>query len=141
MKLASIQAAITEVHNLDGGQRIRRADAERTKADMALERERQNHAKLGSGPVQRLRRAMAAALKPHGIEWDAWNTGLSIDGRDNSTMIWLCGKISPATKGARFATSLRVTLPFDMHPKSAEQFAAQVAALKAGADAIQAAGY
>lgn len=141
MKLTSIQAAITAVHDLDGGTRIRRAQAEHLKAQSAEEREREAHAKLGRPYVQRLRRVMTNALKPHRIDWDDFNTGLSIDGRDHSTSIWLRGTISPATTGPRFASSLRVTLPFDMHPKSAEQFAAQVAALKAGADAIQAAGY
>lgn len=140
MKLASIQAAITAVSALDG-QRIRRAKIERQKAEATLEKEREAHAKLGRTHVQRLRRVMTNALKPHDIEWDNFNTGLSLDGRDHSTMIWLRGTIMPATQGPRFASSLRVTLPFDMHPKSAEQFAAQVAILKAGADAIQQAGY
>jgi hypothetical protein len=140
MKLAPIQAAITAVRDLDG-QRIRRAKIERQKAEASLEKEQENHAKLGRIHVLRLRRVMTNALKPHRIDWDDFNTGLSIDGRDYSTMIWLRGTISPATIGPRFASSLRVTLPFDMHPKSAEQFAAQVAQLKAGADAIQQAGY
>lgn len=141
MKLGPIQQAIAAVHDLDGGARIRRARAERLKAQSAEEKEQENHTILGRPAVERLRRAMTSALKPHTIEWDRFNTGLSVDGRDLRSSIWLRGVISPATTGPRFATSLRVTLPFDMHPKSAEQFAAQVAALKAGADAIRAAGY
>jgi hypothetical protein len=140
MKLALIQAAITAVAGLDGA-RLRNAKAERNKAQSLLERAEEIHAKAGRAHVMRLRRVMMNALKPHRIDWDNFNTGLSIDGRDHSTMIWLRGTISPATIGPRFASSLRVTLPFDMHPKSAEQFAAQVAQLKAGADAIQQAGY
>jgi hypothetical protein len=140
MNLPGIQAAITAVRDLDG-QRIRRAKIERQKAEASLEKEREAHAKLGRMHVLRLRRVMTNALKPHRIDWDNFNTGLSLDGRDHSTMIWLRGTLHPATTGPRFASSLRVTLPFDMHPKSAEQFAAQVGALKAGADAIQAAGY
>jgi hypothetical protein len=141
MKLAPIQAAITAVADLDGGARIRRARAERLKAQSNEQAAEALHATLGRPHVMRLRRIMTNALKPHRIDWDDFNTGLSIDGRDNSTAIWLRGKLNPATRGPRFASSLRVTLPFDMHPKSAEQFAAQVAQLKAGADAIQQAGY
>jgi hypothetical protein len=141
MKLATIQFSIDAVRDLDGGARIRRARAEAMKAKRDLTAEEESHAKLGSMHVQRLRRVMTNAMKPHRIEWDDFNTGLSIDGRDNKSSIWLRGKISPATTGPRFASSLRVTLPFDMHPASAEQFANQVRALKAGADAIQQAGY
>lgn len=141
MKLAPIQAAIAAVQDLDGGARIRRALAELMNARRKEEREENAHTTLGSPHVARLRRVMTNALKPHTIAWDNFNTGLSIDGRDNSSSICLRGVISPATAGPRFGSSLRVTLRFDMHSKSAEQFASQVALLKAGADAIQAGGY
>lgn len=140
MKPALIQAAIDTVAALDGDL-IRSAEAERNRAEAMLDMREEGRHKVALPQIHRLRRAMVAALRPHRIEWEYGHSGLSLDGRDFSSAIWLRGAISPATYGVRFANSLRVTLPFDLHPKSAEQFAAQVAVLKAGADAIQAAGY
>lgn len=139
MKLPLIQESIAAVAAFNGKPlAIARANAR--KARVAEEAAREAFTRIGWPHVSRLRRAMANALRPHRIEWDNHNTGIT-PGEDAKSRIWLRGVISPATTGPRFATSLRVTLPFDMHPKSAEQFAAQVAALKAGADAIQAQGY
>jgi hypothetical protein len=140
MKLAPIQAALDAVAALDGDL-IRTATAERNRAEAILDMREEARHEISLPHIARLRRAMTHALRPHRIEWDYGHSGLSLDGRDYSSSIWLRGTLSPATAGPRFASSLRVTLPFDMHPKTAEQFAAQVAQLKACADAIQAAGY
>lgn len=140
MKLAPIEAAINAVAALDG-ELIRAATAQRNVAEAMLDAREEARHKTALPHIARLRRAMVHALRPHRIEWDYGHSGLSLDGRDFSSAIWLRGTISPATTGKRFASSLRVALRFDMHPKTAEQFAAQVATLKAGADAIQAAGY
>lgn len=139
MKLALIQESIAAVATFNG-KSLAIAQENARKARLAEEAAREARARIGWPHVVRLRRAMTNALRPHRIEWDNYNTGLTL-GQGGTSLIWLRGVISPATTGPRFATSLRVTLPFEMHPKSAEQFAAQVAALKAGADAIQAKGY
>lgn len=141
MKLANIEEALEAARALDRTP-LRKATHTQMAARLTEERERTALAKAGAKHVARLTRAMARALTPHQIEWDLWSTGVTQTATDAlASPIWLRGVISPATTGPRFATRLRVTLPFDMHPKTAEQFAAQVATLKAGADAITEAGY